>query len=283
MKKAAFIPNKTKDPDLKVTARAAAILAEVGIEVIVEDVYAGMIDGVKFQKDFPIDADVLIVVGGDGSVIDASKYSIEYGMPLVGINLGKVGYLSEIEPDGLDALRRIATGDYRIENKMLLTVSVSKNDGAAISDRYAVNDVVVSHDEYLGIADLLVSNSSGDSIKYRADGVIVSTPAGSSAYSLSAGGPLVSHALDSVIVTPVCPHSFFNRSLIFSPDERISVSNVGECDMNVSLDGRLLVKLGHGERVEIKRGDKTFPTIALTENRMFETLFKKIKLLEKIT
>ena len=283
MKKAVFIPNLNKDPDLSVTSQAARILKEIGMEVIVEDVYTNMVKGASFQRDFPTDADSLIVVGGDGSVIDASKYSIEYRMPMIGINLGKVGYLSEIDPQQLDVLRRIATGDYKIEEKMVLTVTANVGGEISVADRLAVNDVVVSHDDYLGISDIRVESASGESVKYRADGVIVATPAGSTAYSLSAGGPVVAHSLDSLILTPVCPHSFFNRSIIFGADEKIKVRNVGEGALNVSLDGRIFVRLGRNDYITVERSARSLPMLTFTENNMFETLFKKIRVLEEIT
>ena len=283
MKKAVFIPNLNKDPDLSVTSRAAGILKELGMEVIVEDVYTNMVKGARFQRDFPTDADLLIVVGGDGSVIDASKYSIEYGMPMIGINLGKVGYLSEIDPGELDVLRRIAIGDYKVEKKMVLTVTANVGGEISVADRLAVNDVVVSHDDYLGISDIRVESASGESVKYRADGVIVATPAGSTAYSLSAGGPVVAHSLDSLIITPVCPHSFFNRSIIFGADEKIKVRNVGEGALNVSLDGRIFVRLGRDDYITVERSERSLPMLTFTENNMFETLFKKIRVLEELT
>ena len=253
------------------------------MEVIVEDVYTNLVKGARFQRDFPTDADILIVVGGDGSVIDASKYSIEYGMPMVGINLGKVGYLSEIDPNELDVLRRIATGDYKVESKMVLTVTACVGGELSVADRLAVNDVVVSHDDYLGISDIRVESASGESVKYRADGVIVATPAGSTAYSLSAGGPVVAHSLDSLIITPVCPHSFFNRSIIFGADEKIKVRNVGVGALNVSLDGRIFVRLGRDDYITVERSERSLPMLTFTENNMFETLFKKIRVLQELT
>ena len=139
MKKAVFIPNLNKDPDLSVTSRAAGILKELGMEVIVEDVYTNMVKGARFQRDFPTDADLLIVVGGDGSVIDASKYSIEYGMPMIGINLGKVGYLSEIDPGELDVLRK-ALSDLELALDVVSDVLTSERNGCVVTHDAVVID-----------------------------------------------------------------------------------------------------------------------------------------------
>ena len=132
----------------------------------------------------------------------------------------------------------LSSENYHIEERLLLAVECKNGDFLHMAERFAVNDVVVSHNDFLGIADFRVENSRGDRVKYRADGMIVSTPAGSTAYSLSAGGPIISHNLESIIVTPVCPHSFFNRSIIFSAGEKLKITNVGESDLNVSIDGR---------------------------------------------
>ena len=113
--------------------------------------------------------------------------------------------------------------NYKIEEKMLLSVSHISFGAVSKSDRLAVNDVIISHDNFLGIADFILENGASDSVKYRADGLILSTPAGSTAYSLSAGGPIVSHDIDCIVSTTICPHSFFNRSIIFKDDEIIKI------------------------------------------------------------
>ena len=282
MKRAIIIPNQTKDKNLAVTKKVIKKLANLGISSLVESgYYSDSLMGIQRFDGLPTDADFIVVVGGDGSVIDASILALNLDIPILGVNLGKVGYLSEVDPDDMDKLDSLATGDFVIEEKMLLTAEKKSADGSVtLSERLAVNDVVISHDNYFGISDFKIFNSHGDRIKYRADGVIVSTPAGSTAYSLSAGGPIVSHNLDAIIVTPVCPHSFFNRSILYAPDECLHIANAGEAVLNVSIDGRLFTKLKYSESCVIKKSEKRMKMISFSENNMFTTLFKKIKVLE---
>ena len=120
---------------------------------------------------------MVISVGGDGSILDASVTALLWDIPLLGVNLGKVGYLSEVEPDNLDILARLFSGEYTVEEKMLLTVAAVRDGAAERAERLAVNDVIISHDTFLGIADFTLENSVGDCVKYRADGLILSTPA----------------------------------------------------------------------------------------------------------
>ena len=282
MKKVIIVPNTTKDKDLTVTAGVLSTLAELGMTSLVSREYdSERLAGAVYYDELPADAQLVIVIGGDGSVIDASRIAVSLGIPLLGVNLGRVGYLSEVDPEGLSVLKKLSTGEYTVEEKMLLVAEKLSLDGeTAVSERFAVNDVVISHDVYFGISDLLLENRHGDRVKYRADGLILSTPAGSTAYSLSAGGPIVAHNLDSIIVTPVCPHSFFNRSIVYEPDECITVSNAGESVLNVSLDGRLFTKLRHSESCVVHRSSERLKMITFSKNNLFSTLVKKIKVLE---
>ena len=281
MKKVIIIPNSTKDKGLSVTRKIEEILSSIGIESFVDKEYSVLTSTVP-EDTAPKDAELIIVVGGDGSVIDASGLASNLDIPILGVNLGRVGYLSEVEPDCLDLLLRLKSGEYEIAERMLLFADVILEDGKILcSERLAVNDVVISHDNYFGISDLRIENGRGDSIRYRADGIILSTPLGSTAYSLSAGGPIIAHGLDSITVTPVCPHSFFNRSIIFDPTETVSVFNQGEAHLNVSVDGRLFAKIGTRETCRVRKSDKRIKIITFNKNNMFSALFRKIRDLEE--
>lgn len=278
MKKAIVLPNITKDRELLLTKKVADVLFGLGIKVYLEEQYA--IEGAYSYYDPPEDAEVIIVVGGDGSVIDASRLAVELDIPLLGINLGKVGYLTTLDPDNLDMLSKLLTDEYIISEKMLLSAEKHVRDvGIIQSERLALNDVIVTHDSYLGIADFKVENACGDSVIYRADGVVVSTPSGSTAYSLSAGGPVISHTLDSIMVTPVCPHSFFNRAIVYGPEEKIRITNLSDISLNISVDGRLFSSLSKDEYCLIQKSDRRVKILTFNESNLFATLSKKIKLL----
>ena len=284
MKKVVIIPNTKKDKELAVSSAVARKLRDIGMSVLVHRTYSSFFDvgTVEFYEEFPHSADLIAVIGGDGSVIEASNYAVQNDIPRVGINLGKVGYLSEIEPDNLSVLEGLADGEYQIDEKMLLASEWCCGGELTVSYRLALNDIVISHDSYLGIADFLVEDSNGDSVKYRADGIIMSTPAGSTAYSLSAGGPVISHSLDSILVTPVCPHSFFNRSILFSPNERLRVTNIGDTSLNISVDGRCLAALKRDDACSVFVADKKLKMLTFKKSNMFSTLFKKMRILEDV-
>ena len=280
MNKIIIIPNLNKDKELEVTRRAVKKLISLGFEVYVSSKYDSLekIGATVYGEEPPAKAKLILVVGGDGSIIDASLLAIKLNIPLLGINLGKVGYLSEVEPDNLDVLERLVGDDYSIEKKMLLKVEKYSPEGEVkASAREAVNDVVISHDVYFGIADFKLENAYGDRITYRADGLILSTPAGSTAYSLSAGGPVVSHNLDSITVIPVCPHSFFNRAIIYDKNECIKISNSGDAVLNISVDGRFFDNLTKGEWCVVQKSKTCLKMITFSQNNMFSVLFKKIK------
>ena len=283
MRNIAVIPNPKKDVELRVTKALAERLIRFGATVYIDEKYIGeFCEGVISYKSFPSEAELIIVTGGDGSVLDASVVAIEKDIPMLGVNLGKVGYLSEVEPDNLDILSGIISGSYKVEEKMLLSVTHVGCGVAESSERLAVNDVIISHDTFLGIADFLLENSVGDSVKYRADGMILSTPAGSTAYNLSAGGPIVSHDIDSITATPICPHSFFNRSIIFKAGESIKLKNTSDTVLNISVDGRYFANLSFGEECIVKMHEKRLKMLTFSENNMFATLFKKMRILEDV-
>ncbi|MBE6636121.1 MAG: NAD(+)/NADH kinase [Ruminococcaceae bacterium] len=280
MKKIFLVPNPGKDKELAVTRKAAEILSEHGAELYMLEEYASFsVPRVKICNSFPSDTDLIIVIGGDGSFIDASVYAVTSNVPMLGIDLGKVGYLSEVDPSELTMLKRIFTGDYKICEKILLSATVAENGVERHIDRLAVNDAVVSHTSYLGIADFVVYSNEGG-IRYRADGVVISTPAGSTAYSLSAGGPIVSHNADAVIVTPIAPHSLFNRSVVFGADDDIRIKNTSDSALNLSIDGRLSASIAPGGKCAIRVSDKRLSVMTFKENSMFSTLFKKLKIVE---
>jgi NAD+ kinase len=277
------MPNPTKDEGFAVTKNLIVKLISFGMEVYIENKYTKDLSiTVNGFEIFPECAELIIVVGGDGSMLDASVTAIEKNIPLLGVNLGKVGYLSEVEPDNLDILSGLAFGNYSIEDKMLLTVTHIGEGKQTKASRLAVNDVIISHDTFLGIADFILENSVGDCVKYRADGMILSTPAGSTAYSLSAGGPIVSHDINSIVATPICPHSFFDRSIIFKATEHIKLKNTSNTVLNISIDGRYFTNICCGEECVIKMDEKKLKVLTFSENNMFSTLFKKMRILEDI-
>ena len=282
MKKIVIIPNHNKDTDFRITEKVIDKLVSLDASAYIAAELSNGLSGATPYVDFPNDAELIIVIGGDGSILDASVLALEYDIPILGVNLGRLGYLSEIEPDNLDELSKITSGEYKINEMMLLTTERISGEKRVKSQRYAVNDVIISHNDFLGIAEFTLENSRAEAVKYRADGVILSTPQGSTAYSLSAGGPIVSNAIDSIVATPICPHSFFNRSIIFSPDEKLVLKNDGKAELNISIDGRFFENLDMGDYCVIKMAEKRLKILSFKDNNMFSTLFRKMRILEDI-
>ncbi len=281
MKNIFVIPNPQKDEGYTVTTEACKTIKACGGTVFMLNKYSESKIDCKYSEDYPTDTELILVIGGDGSFIDASVYAIEHNVPILGINMGKVGYLSEIAPDNLEKLKDVFCGRYRIKEELLLSTSITKNDDITIIPRLAVNDVVVSHASYIGISDFVVYSNDGG-IRYRADGAVISTPAGSTAYSLSAGGPIVSHGADAIIVTPIAPHSFFNRSIVFGANETIKIKNTEQSAMNVTVDGRLCAVIESGEKCTVTASDKKIKVLTFKDNNMFSNLFSKMQILEDI-
>lgn len=283
MKNILIIPNKNKDKDFEVSIRTAEFLVKGGACVYIEEKYGTTLsDMASVVSEIPTSIELIVVIGGDGSVLDASVLAIEKRIPILGINLGKLGYLAELDVDKLDMLSRLFAGEYRIEDKMLLEVSRMSGGKVYTSERLAVNDIIISHDTFLGIADFKLEKSDGECVRYRADGMIFSTPVGSTAYSLSAGGPIVAHGINSILVTPIAPHSFFNRSIIFSPNEKLKIENGRDAELKISVDGRLFGTLNAGEECVVRASDKTLKMLSFNQNSNFSTLFKKMRNLEDI-
>ncbi len=283
MKNIVIIPNPNKDEKLAVTREVIIRISSFGANIFVEEKYKSFIkDSVSYYTDFPTSADLIIVVGGDGSILDASTVAIKHNLPIVGVNLGKVGYLSEIEPDNLEILAKIFNEEYEIEEKMLLAVSTKSGNDTHASTRLAVNDIIVTHDSFLGIAEFSIETAGAGCVRYRADGMIFSTPAGSTAYSLSAGGPIVSHNINAVVATPICPHSFFNRSIIFDSTKVIKLCNTGTTPLNISVDGRYFCELPSSFECTVETSDTKMKMLVFEKNNMFSTLFKKMRIMEDV-
>ena len=239
IEKIAIVTNYNISDKLFAAAEVAQRLADKVKTLYVPDVYKERIFRGHNHKSFFTYAsydeiysssDLIIAIGGDGVMLEAARRATPCGIPILGINMGRLGYLSEIPADSLEKLEKLFSGEFNISERMTLDVYISKNDVTELKKRKAVNDVVVSHGKAFGISDFELNDSLGNSFSYRADGVILSTPTGSTAYSLSAGGPAIDNSLEAICVTPICAHSFFNRSILFSPNLNISVKHISEND-----------------------------------------------------
>ena len=247
-------------------SRAASLLRSMDVDVLVEDGSASSLPGARPFSGANQAPDALVSLGGDGTILRGVQYALRWGVPLLGVNLGRKGFLAEVEPQGMEeALRRLIDGDYTVEERPLLTVIFG--DGRW----QALNDVVVSRGGYarlIGVTTLVDGEMAG---RYLADGVIVATPTGSTGYSLSAGGPVVSPRVDCMVVTPVCAHSLQHRPCVVGGSSviRLELDSDEEQTASLQVDGQSRAELTAGMAVEIRKSNETVRFIRMQPEQFF--------------
>lgn len=196
-----------------------------------------------------VEAEVIVAIGGDGTVLGAAAEAIKRNVPVCGINVGRVGYLAEFEPSEISELVTALRKDlFSIDERA--TVGVTVGDTTA----YAVNDIVVEKVMSQRIIEIAVLINGEPLVTYRADGIIAATPLGSTAYSLSAGGPIVSPEISVLVLTPVAPHSLLSRSIVLAPDAEVGLTLKGERPGSINVDGRYLMQVEPDTPISIRRG-----------------------------
>ena len=224
------------------------------------------------------DMDVIIVLGGDGSILSAARYCLSSGIPILGINLGHLGYMAEMEADELEMLDRLFTGSYSIDEREMLDVSVFRKGKQLVNRASALNDAVISNGSIARMIDLELSEGDIPVTAYRADGLIFSTPTGSTAYSMSAGGPVIDPKMKCICVTPICSHSLAARPIVFADDSVLCVNNICEREKNLflTLDGKVNFEIYRGDTVRIRRSNSVTRLIRLKERGFYNTLHSKM-------
>jgi NAD+ kinase len=222
------------------------------------------------------DTDLLIVVGGDGTLLIATRRVAKYQIPVLGINLGRLGFLTELNVDDLDKLEEMLTKPLCISKRMMLRATVYR-DGKKLTEADCLNDVVINKDVISRIVDLSVYLGNTYITTYNGDGVIVSTPTGSTAYALSAGGPIVYPMLDVFTLVPICPHTLTDRPLILPPSEKIKIRVVSEGKTAwLTLDGQEGTQLKYGDEIIIKRSPYNAYLVRTPYKNFFDILREKL-------
>lgn len=226
--------------------------------------------------------DIVIPIGGDGTVMRAARDAARAGKPIIGVNAGRVGFLTQLEAHELAELEKLFTGQYKVTSRVMLSAKIETEGGNVSAKSYiALNDVVVRHGDTDRIISFEVRCGERLVASHRADGVIFSTPTGSTAYSMSAGGPVVSPELDLIIMTAICPHyTAFSSSLVLSPQNAYTVRETaasGDSGMYVSLDGVRVCRLGKNGSVTISRSDIVAKFIDLGLREFYGNLNEKLK------
>ncbi|MCR4727151.1 MAG: NAD(+)/NADH kinase [Lachnospiraceae bacterium] len=275
--------NESKDENLQVTKSIADFLKSKGKTVTIESMddekIYGKEESASFEKGEKPDA--VIVLGGDGTMLRAARDFVEEEIPLIGVNLGGLGYLAEIDRDGIfKSLEKLTSGEYFIEERMMLEGSVIRNN-KPVAYATALNDIAVLKSvPYRAINfDVYVNGLFLKS--YSADGVVVSTPTGSTGYNLSAGGPIVEPGADLLVLTPVCPHTMNSRSIVLSGEDEVLIEikdakNGGEQPAFAMSDGASHFELKTGDGFVMRRSDKRTRIVKLNRESFLEVLKSKM-------
>ena len=222
-------------------------------------------------------ADMLICFGGDGTILHAAKDANACGVPILGVNTGSVGYMAELEQGELPLLARLTERKYTIECRMMLDVCIIR-EGKVILEDLALNDAVITKGAVARIIDLSVYGDDMLITDFAGDGVIMATPTGSTAYSLSAGGPIVEPTAESIIVTPICAHALHARPIVLSQGRTVTtrLGKLGRRTAYLSVDGGKAVKLSSGDTVEIRKSKATTRLVRLSSRSFYEIMNQKL-------
>ena len=256
--KSVALIGKITDPEIRAHVLAlASFLDGHNIGVLVEEktaLHLG-IQGypVAELKDIGLRADLGVVLGGDGTMLLAASALVSHGVPLVGINQGRLGFLTDLTTESmLEAMGLMLAGEYARDQRLLLGASIMRN-GRVESEGYALNDVVVSKGGVARLIDLELTIDGEFVHRQRSDGLIIATPTGTTAYALSAGGPLLHPTLDAIVLVPICPHTLSNRPFAINSLSRVEITLCGADDALVHFDGQLHAELHAGDKVVVQR------------------------------
>jgi len=278
--KIGIIPNLNKQNSLKIAYQLIEWLEQKGVQVLLNEITANEVqrtDLAAKSADIYKTSDFIIVLGGDGTLLSIARQVMWYKTPILGINLGHLGFLTELETDNLfSGLERIKNGEYSVEKKMMLEAVVIKNN--MITETFcALNDVVITKGSFSRIIHLKTFVDNHYIETYSADGLIISSPTGSTAYSLSAGGPILSPDLSGMVITPISPHTLNSRSIVISDKEQVRVEVIGDqSDVMLTIDGQQGYRLKTGDVIQVKKADFSANLIKQRDRNFYEVLRTKL-------
>ena len=278
-------PNPYRDKGFKTALSAQRILEESGIEARLclpfdVDKSYDLPSGIRFyhlEQELHW-ADMLICFGGDGTILHASKAATKAGLPVLGVNIGTMGFIAELESTELSMLRQLADGEYVMERRRMLDVSVIR-DGAVVQKEYCLNDAVITKGAIARVLRLSVCCDDVRSMDFAGDGVIVATPTGSTAYSLSAGGPIVEPDAHNIIITPICAHDTQTRCIVASDQRTVSVrlSHSGKRNAFLSVDGGRAFRLNTGDIVKVRRASLETELVRIKSRSFYDVVGTKFQ------
>ena len=287
MDKVILTPNPYRDKDFKTLREAMRILNENNIQTRVclpfmvdkncnlpKDIYFSRLD-----RELP-DASMVICFGGDGTILHMSKAATRNNVPVLGVNIGTMGFMAELESGEMSLLSRIATGEYSVVNRMMLDVTVMRDRDIIFHD-ICLNDAVITKGAIARIIHTTVSCDGVQAMECGGDGVIIATPTGSTAYSLSAGGPIIEPEAHSILITPICAHDVVSRSMVASDKRIINVKLTQNARQNafLSVDGGKAVKIVMGDTITIKKSNFVTRLVRLKDRSFYDVVNHKFRII----
>lgn len=278
--KISIFPNFNNDGVLQTCEEICKELDKLGVEYSVAKCNESDETGTLplfFDTDELIEnCDIVIVVGGDGTTLNVAKAASLHNKLTLGINAGRLGFMSGLERDELSLLNRLVSGEYEVEERMMIDARLMTENGT--QDFICLNDAVITRGDLARLIDVTVKSDGRVITKNRADGMIIATPTGSTAYSMAAGGPVVSPDNSCFVVTPICPHSLVNRSIVFSSDKEleITVENDKNNTSYLSIDGEKSVTVTKNSKIIISKSEYVAKLIKIKPDSFYEILNKKL-------
>ena len=282
--KIVLTPNPYRDKQFRTVQQARKILEGCGVQTAtclpfdVDRDYE-LPKSIEFQdlnREIK-DADMLVCFGGDGTILHASKIATAHNLPILGINIGTMGFIAELEAGELELLRRLPAGDYTIEPRSMIDVTVTGANGQRLLHETALNDAVVTKGAIARVVQVSVYCDNVEATSFSGDGVIIATPTGSTAYSMSAGGPIVEPLAKNLIISPICAHAMLAKTIVVSPERVISIKigKIGRHNAYLSVDGGRAFRLNTGDVITTKASQKVTKLVRLKQTSFFEILNKK--------
>lgn len=285
MKKVILTPNPYRDKNFQTVREAAKVLKNAGMDVKLclpfeVDKSYELPKDLKFSRlDKEIqNAAVVVCFGGDGTILHMAKAATRHGIPILGVNIGTMGFMAELESTELDQLARLADGEFKIDKRMMLDVTVHR-DRDIIFHEICLNDAAITKGAIARIVHLNVKCDGTQAMELGGDGVIVSTPTGSTAYSLSAGGPIVEPDANSMLITPICAHDVAARSLVVSEKREITVEMSKNARRNafLSVDGGKALRMNIGDVATIRKSPLVTKLVRLKDRSFYDVINMKFK------
>ncbi len=265
----------------EVVAGLSDWLARQGRVPVVEKETAALVPALSVtvvgKSELPAHVDLIVVLGGDGTLLSMARLVGDLGVPILGVNLGGLGFLTATTLEEMyPALEAVFAGQMVLEDRVMLVARVLRR-GERLSEHLALNDVVITKSAMSRIINLSVSVEGLFASAYRADGLIISTPTGSTAYSLSAGGPILFPTMDAVVLTPICSHTLTNRPIVLPASQRIEVTLHTDQDVMLTLDGQVGLALRELDTVEVSQAPARTRLVRLAQRHFFSVLRAKLK------